>query len=236
MATKTTENSKIITVAPRWKRLNVVIEGTSPLAMQSRPDYIIDNLRRKDNGLPQIKYKNTDWRRFIDSIHWIDNSIKPNTLNDTITEEQYEKQFNEIVETSIKEHKPIFYIPTEAFKESIVTGAYRSGISKDKVSIRGSFIIRGEKSPIEFSKVEMETAPSINRNAKGALVVAVYSKFYDWKTKLSIDYNEDIISAENLINMICQAGLCVGVLARRTELSFGKYGTYTATKAESSQI
>lgn len=231
-----TENSKFITIAPKWKQMTVTIEGLSPLAMQSRPLSIIDNLRRKDNGLPSKKYKNTDWRRFIDSIHWIDPSKKPNTLNDNITEAEYEKMFNDLLQESKEKNEPLFYIPTEAFKESICSGAYRNGLAKDKVSIRGYFIIRGDKAPIEFSKVEMEAVPTKNKNAKGAMVVSVYSKFYDWKTKLKIHYNEDLISAESLINIICQSGMSVGVLARRTELSFGKYGTFTATGAVTRDI
>ena len=230
MATKT--ESKQLVFAPRWKHLTITIKGEAPLAMQNRPQAVIENLRRKDNGLPVIKYKNSDWRRFIDSIHWIDESKKPNTLDDSITEEQYQEQFNTLLKESEKIGEPLFYIPTEAFKESICSGAYRNGIAKDKVSMRGSFIILGDKAPIKFSSVEMEAVPTINKNAKGAMVISVYSKFNDWETKLKINYNEELISAENLINIICASGLSVGVLARRTELSFGKYGTFKATEAK----
>lgn len=230
MATKTESTSKLITFAPRWKNLTVTIKGLSPLAMQNRPQSVIENLKRKDNGLPVINYKSSDWRKFIDSIHWIDESKKPNTLDDSITEEQYKEQFNKLLQESEKTGEPLFYIPTEAFKESICSGAYRNGIAKDKVSIRGSFIIRGDKAPISFSSVEMESVPTINRNARGAMVISVYSKFNDWETQLKINYNDEIISAENLINVICASGLSVGVLARRTELSFGKYGTFTASQ------
>lgn len=232
MATKTDGTNRLITFAPRWKNLTVTIKGLSPLAMQNRPQSTIENLRRKDNGLPTINYKSSDWRRFIDSIHWINESKKPNTLDDSITEEQYEEQFNKLLEESEKTGEPLFYIPTEAFKESICSGAYRNGIAKDKVSMRGSFIIMGDKAPISFSSVEMETAPTINRNARGAMVISVYSKFNDWETQLKINYNDEIISAENLINVICASGLSVGVLARRTELSFGKYGTFTASQVK----
>lgn len=229
MATKQDKES-LMTFAPRWKVMEVTIKGESPLAMQCRPTSVIDNLNRKDNGLPVIKYKSSDWRRFIDSIHWIDETKKPNTLDDNITEEQYESEFNKLIEQSKETKEPLFYIPCEAFKESICKGSYRNGITKDMVSMRGAFIIMHEKAPIEFTSVEMEKVPTINKNAKGAMVVSVYSKFNDWSTKLKIRYNEELLSAENLINIICAAGLSVGVLARRTELSFGKYGTYTATE------
>lgn len=232
MATKTDDSGKLITFAPRWKTMTVTIKGLSPLAMQNRPQSVIENLRRKDNGLPTINYKSSDWRRFIDSIHWIDESKKPNTLDDSITEEQYKEQFDKLLQESEKTGKPLFYIPTEAFKESICSGAYRNGITKDKVSLRGYFIVRGDKAPISFSSVEMESVPTINRNARGAMVISVYSKFNDWETQLKISYNEELISAENLINIICASGLSTGVMARRTELSFGKYGTFTASKVE----
>lgn len=88
----------------------------------------------------------------------------------------------------------------------------------------------GEYAKLSFSGVQMEKVPTVNKNARGAMVISVYSKFYDWETKLKIKYNENLISAESLVNMINLAGMSVGVLARRTELSFGKYGTFSATQ------
>ena len=183
------------------------------------------NLSRKDNGLPVIKYKNSDARRFIDSIHWISDN-KPDTLNDNLTDEELMNEFREL----LKNNEASFGIPTEAFKESICKGAYRNKVSKDIVSVRGSFIIMGEYAKLSFSGVQMEKVPTVNKNAKGAMVISVYSKFYDWETKLRIKYNENLISPESLVNMINLAGMSVGVLARRTELSFGKYGTFSATE------
>lgn len=229
MATSKTGDSTIV-IAPRWKVMEVTIKGDSPLAMQSRPKSVIENLNRKDNGLPQIKYKSTDWRRFIDSIHWIDERKKPDTLDSDLTDDDLKNQFLTIEEEARKNKEPLFYIPCEAFKESICKGAYRSKYAKDLVSMRGSFIIMHEKAPIQYDSVEMEKVPTVNKNAKGAMVISVYSKFNNWSTKLKIRYNEELISAENLVNIICNAGWTVGILARRTELSFGKYGTYTATQ------
>lgn len=95
---------------------------------------------------------------------------------------------------------------------------------------RGWFIILGDKAPITFTDVEMEKVPTVNKNGGGkTMVVSVYSKFNGWGTKLKIHYNENIISAENLINMIVSTGMSTGVLARRMELSFGKYGSYTVS-------
>ncbi len=215
---------------PRWKMMEVTIKGTAPLAMQNRPKSVIENLSRKDNGLPPIKYKSSDWRRFLDSIHWIDEEKKPDTLNDNITDEEYKEQFKNILEESKRIGEPLFYIPTEAFKESICKGAKRDGIIGKKDMPRGWFIILGDKAPITFSSVEMEKSPTINKNdQKKPMVISVYSKFNDWETKLKIHYNENLVSAENLINMIVSTGMSTGVLARRVELSFGKYGTYTVT-------
>lgn len=232
MATKKEEGKQLV-FNPRWKQIEVTIQGIAPLTMQNRPQGVIENLSRKDNGLPIIKYKQTDWRRFLDSIHWIDKNKKPNTLDDAITEEQYQEQWNKLLEESERTQQPLFYIPTEAFKESICTGAYRNGISKNVVSMRGSFIILGDKAPITYSSIEMEKVPTVNKNAMGKpMVISVYSKFNDWSTTLKIHYNEELISAENLVNIICASGLSVGVLARRTELSFGKYGTFKAVQVK----
>lgn len=228
MATKKEQSLEI--VRPRWKMMEVTIKGIAPLAMQNRPQVVVENLSRKDNGLPQIKYKSTDWRKFLDSIHWIDENKKPNTLDDNITEEEYESQFHRLLEESKVSGEPLFYIPTEAFKESICKGAKRDGLIGNKEMPRGWFIILGDKAPITYSGIEMEKNPTINKNGMSkAMVVSVYSKFYDWSTKLKIHYNENLVSEDNLVNMIISSGMSVGVLARRTELSFGKYGTFTVT-------
>lgn len=231
MATKKEDNTKEVQFTYRWKSLEVTVKGLSPLAMRCRPISVIDNLRRKDNGLPQVKYKSSDMRRFIDSMHWIDETIKPDTLNDNYDDEYYKNELARLLQEEKETGKALFYIPCEAFKESICKGAYRSGLTKNLVDPRSWFIIRGDKAPITYSTVDMECVPTINKNARGAMVVAVYSKFNDWETKLNLDYNEALISAENLVAMMCVSGLAVGVLARRTELSFGKYGTYTVTEA-----
>ena len=62
------------------------------------------------------------------------------------------------------------------------------------------------------------------------MVISVYSKFLNWRTSVKIKYNSALISAAELANVINAAGASVGVLARRPELSFGKYGAYEVTK------
>ena len=225
-------NGEAVTLSPiKWRVAAFVIGGVdgTPLAMQNRPTSVIDNLNRKDNGLPQIKYKSSDWRRFIDSIHWMSDN-KPNTLDDNKTDEELKSEF----ETLVKSGEAKFGIPIEAFKESIVKGAYRNDIFKNMVVARGAIFIFGEMAEIEYKDVEMEKVPTINKNAKGAMVISVYSKFTNWKTKLKIKYNSNIMSATELANIIDAAGASVGIVARRPELSFGKYGAYQVLEVHDS--
>lgn len=227
MATKKENEIQKITVNQRWKTMKVQIVGINPLAMQSRPSNVIENLRRKDNGLKQEKFVSSDMRRFIDSIHWIDETKKPNTLDPNITDDEYKVMFSKLVEDSKNSGEPIFYIPSEAFKESICKGAYRNGVTKNIVNTRSMFMILGDKAPIEFDDVVMEAVPTVNQNAIGKpMVISVYSKFINWKTELIISYNEVQISPDALVEMITLGGRSIGVLARRTELSFGKYGNF----------
>lgn len=217
----------------RWKHMKVTIKGTAPLAMQNRSEATIVNLSRKDNGLQPIKFKSSDWRKFLDSMHWIDKMKKPDTLNDNITDEEYEEAFNKVIQES--ENSSLFYIPTEALKESIIKGASRNELigSKEGVKFRGSFIILGDKAPITFSDIEMEKTPTTNKNAIGnPMIISVYSKFNNWQTTININYNETLYSADNIINIIQAAGISVGVLARRTEKSFGKYGTFEVIEVQ----
>lgn len=234
MAALKETNGEAITLNPiKWRVAEFEIGGVdgTALAMQNRPISVIDNLSRKDNGLPQIKYPSSDWRRFIDSMHWISKN-KPDTLDDNKTDEDLKAEFNALIENG----EAKFGIPIEAFKESIVKGAYRNDIFKNMVVARGALFIFGEYAEIEFKDVEMEKVPTINKNAKGAMVISVYSKFTDWKTKIKIKYNSNIMSATELANIIDAAGASVGILARRPELSFGKYGAYQVLKVHDSGV
>ena len=233
MATKkeSDEQVKKLEIGHRWKTIRLEIEGISPLAMQNRPESTMDNLRRKDNGLPKRDYKSTDWRRFIDSIHWIDDNIKPDTLDDDITEEEYQEQFIKLVKESKDTGNPLFYIPSEALKESICIGAYRNGVVKNTKVARGLFMILGDKTPFTFDNVEMEVVPTINQNSPSRpMVMSVYSKFTNWKAELLISYNETFLSPDTLMAMIELAGKSVGVLARRLDKPFGKYGAFKVAK------
>lgn len=228
------ENVKFTVMKPHWNHIEVKIVGTTPLIMQAIPPTVIENLSRKDNGLTPIKYKTSDWRRYIDSIHWIDINQKPQTLDSNKTDEELEAEFNALIKKYGETGEKLFYIPAEAFKETIIKGASRNDIigNKDGRSLRGSFLVVGDMCPIDFTKVEMEKTCTINKNTTSKVrVVAVYSKFYDWSTTLKINYNDDNISAQSLIDMIIASGLSVGILGRRIELNFGKYGTFTVKEA-----
>lgn len=232
MATKKDEK-QTITVHQNWKMMTVEIQGIEPLAMQARPASVIENLRRKDNGLKQEKFISSDMRRFIDSMHWLDGSKKPNTLDINMKDDEYREIFYKLVEDSKEKNEPLFYIPCEAIKESICKGAYRNGVTKDIVSTRSMFMILGDKAPITFDNVEMEAVPTVNKNAVGKpMVISIYSKFTNWKTTLNITYNEFQITPDALVEMITLGGMSIGVLARRPELSFGKYGVFKVIKAK----
>lgn len=234
MATKKEEGLKLTLNPIKWRVATFEIQGTdgTPLAMQCRPSSVIDNLSRKDNGLPTIKYPSSDVRKFIDSMHWISNN-KPDVLDETKTDQELWDE----LETLLKNKEARFGIPSEAFKESIVKGAKRAKITTDLVTLRGVLVVLGETCPIEFDTVEMEKVPTVNKNAMGnPMVISVYSKFINWKTSVKIKYNSALISAAELANIINAAGASVGILARRPELSFGKYGAYEVTKIRENDV
>ena len=185
MAILKEKDGEQVTLTPiKWRVAEFTIGGVdgTPLAMQNRPASVIDNLSRKDNGLPTVKYPMSDARRFIDSIHWVSNN-KPDTLDENKTDEELLTEFNNLVSSG----EAKFGIPTEAFKESICKGGMRNEIFKNAVVARGALFVLGEYAIIDFQNVLMEKVPTINKNARGAMVISVYSKFTDWKTKIKIN-------------------------------------------------
>lgn len=100
-----------------------------------------------------------------------------------------------------------FGFPSIAFKSAAVDAAsFVDGITK--VQMRGCFHIPGE-----LVKIDGEPTPreDVCRVGMGAADLRYRGEFKDWAASLTVQFNANAISAEQIANMFSIAGFSIGV-------------------------
>lgn len=122
-----------------------------------------------------------------------------------------------------------YAFPAIAFKAAAV----RAGTYADqKMSyLRGAFQIAGEF-------VKIEGVPNMRedmvRVGMGTADIRYRGEFNDWACELTLRYNENAISLDQLVNLFRIAGFSVGIGEWRPERD-GQYGTFEIEKQEEQQ-
>jgi hypothetical protein len=157
---------------------------------------------------PKTKELRNPIEDFMRACYWL--TPEPTEF----TEESFEKALKEGAR---------FGFPSKGIKASIVSGAYRNGASKDKVSLYGAFFIPEEFIEIKYKEVEMRE--DYVRIAHGGTDVRFRPEFKDWTMTFEMEYNENTYSLEQLINFINLGGFSCGLGEMRTEKG-GNFGSY----------
>lgn len=115
-------------------------------------------------------------------------------------------------------------IPVMAFKRA-VTSAGRFVENLKMTEIRGAvhLVSCGELVPIEGSAPEMRE--DIVRVSNSAPDIRYRAQFKDWKVKLTVRFNANVLSAEEVVNLFRIAGFACGVGDWRPECN-GPFGTF----------
>jgi len=121
--------------------------------------------------------------------------------------------------------------PADGFKAAIVRAANDAGMPMTKA--REAFFVMGEYSERDrrdLVRIEGEYRMRSDpvRLETGVASIAYRSELPEWQSILTIQYNSNRISAEQLINMLNVAGFGVGVgewrpAGRRSSGSFGRF-------------
>lgn len=111
--------------------------------------------------------------------------------------------------------------PTVAFKAAAV-GACRFVQGIAMTEARGAFHVHGDMARIEG---EPRMREDMVRVGMGAADIRYRGEFTQWRTKLTITYNESALSMEQIINLFNVGGFGVGVGEWRPERdgSFGRF-------------
>lgn len=123
---------------------------------------------------------------------------------------------------SMYEHPDGGYgFPCVAFKAAAV-GACRFVDGMKMTEARGAFHVVGELTKIEAEPTMRE---DMVRVGMGTADIRYRGEFKDWKTTLTVAYNSDAMSIEQIINLFNLAGFGVGVGEWRPEKD-GPYGRF----------
>jgi hypothetical protein len=113
-------------------------------------------------------------------------------------------------------------IPTLAFKCAIVDAAsFVQGVTK--VQLRGSVFIQGEFVRLKYTNEMMRE--DVVRVGMGAADLRYRPEYTQWYVALPVEFDADVISADQLYNLVQRAGFGVGVGEWRPQKN-GQYGRF----------
>ena len=190
------------------KRVKVTIEGLSPLIVnnfnEKTRQQILDT-QMKRNTPKTLRNPIEDFMR---AHYWLTPMPKE------FTEESFEKALQEGAR---------FGFPSKGIKSSIVSGAFRNGMCKDKVSLNGAFFIPEELVEIKCEDIQMRE--DYVRIAHGGTDVRFRPQYTKWEMTFELQYNENVYSLNQIINFINLGGFSCGLGEMRAEKG-GNFGAY----------
>lgn len=202
------ENKEIILKPIQIKKVKITIRGKSPLVVnnfsEKSKQQIIDAQMKKT----KTKELRNPVEDFMRACYWL------TPMPTEFTMESFEEALKEGAK---------FGFPSKGIKASVVSGAYRNGASKDKVSLYGAFFIPEELIEIKYKEISMRE--DYVRIAHGGTDVRFRPEFKDWTMTFEMEYNENTYSLEQLINFINLGGFSCGLGEMRVEKG-GNFGSY----------
>lgn len=194
--------------------VNVRIVGDTPLIMHrwsvKAKREILDKEMGKAKKAREVKRPINDFCR---SMYWMANEPDENATDDEIMEAVPDGRFG---------------FPVTAIKQAAISAAFRSGMSKDKVSLQGAFFINGEgdEQLAEVKGDKPHIREDMVRVGMGAADIRYRGEFDNWYMDLTLRYNKNgQYSLEQILNILNIGGFCCGIGEWRPEKS-GQNGMY----------
>lgn len=205
---KKKENTEITLKPIKIKEVEITIEGTSPLIVNNFNEKSRKQILDAQMKLPKEKEIRNKWEDFIRAFYWL------TPIPEDFTQESFEKALKDGAR---------FGFPAKGIKASIVSGAYRNGMTKDKVSLFGAFLIPEELVEIKYDDIVLRE--DYVRIAHGGTDVRFRPEFKKWSMTFKMQYNENSYSLEQILNFINLGGFSCGLGEMRTEKG-GNFGSY----------
>ena len=185
------------------RTMKLTIVGDSPLIVhawrEKAKKMILDKQMKKATTAKEAK---DPWIDFCESLYWLDGMPDKPTEEDIATAR--------------------FGFPACGFKAAAVDAGYQQGILAKKTTARGAFHIIGDM-------VEIKGTPTMRedmvRIGMGTADIRYRGEFKEWTAELIIRYNPNVMSAEQIVNLINMGGFANGVGEWRPSKD-GSFGTF----------
>jgi hypothetical protein len=212
MATnKKTEEAELVTLKPiKIKRIEIKVVGDTSLIVhrwsQKAIRMILDKQMKKAAAGREARDPEQE---FVDTLYILGEGPQ------VLTPEAFQKAIGKGAK---------FGFPSTGFKQSAISGGYRSGMTKDKVSIMGSFHIDDEL--VRIVGVPTKRTDMVRLGGMGNPAdIRFRAEFREWSAVIPVKYNETVISAEQIFNLFNIAGFSVGIGEWRPEKN-GNHGMF----------
>lgn len=205
---KKTENAVTEGIGLEIPQLNLgtftlKIIGDSPLIVHAWSDKAKEMLLNKQMKKASTGREAKDpFMDFCDSLYWLTEKPEKPTMEDV--------------------QKAKFGFPVVAFKTAAIDGAFQSGALPKKTTARGAFHILGEMAEIEGTPTMRE---DMCRIGLGTADIRYRGEFSKWSTVLTIQYNKNAMSIEQIVSLFNIGGFGVGVGEWRPAKD-GSYGRF----------
>lgn len=184
------------------RTMRVPIVGDSPLICHAWSEKAVRQMLDKQTGKGQQKKAPKEpFAEFCDSLYWLTKRPEKPTEKDVA--------------------KAKFGFPCVAFKSAAVS-ACRDAEGVKMTEARGRFHVVGEFAEIDGTPIVRR---DMARVGMGTADIRFRGEFTVWKTTLTLSFNENAITPEQIVNLFNIAGFGVGVGEWRPERN-GPYGRF----------
>ena len=206
----TKKKTEEIVIEPiKIKETEITIIGTSPL--------IINNFNEKSRRqLIEAQMKVPKAKKEVRNP--IEDFMRANYWLTPMPQEFTEESFSEALKDGAK-----FGFPAKGIKASIVSGAFRNAMIKDKVSLNRAFFIPEEYVEIKYEELVMRE--DYVRIAHNGTDVRFRPEYKNWSMTFRIQYHENKYSLKQIINFMNYGGFSCGLGEMRAEKG-GNFGSY----------
>ena len=187
----------------KLKTMIVRVVGDSPFICHAwstkAKKMILDKQMKKATSGKEAK---DPWMDFCNSLYWLD-GMPENPTEEDVTNGR-------------------FGFPSCGFKAAAVDAGYQQGLLAKKTTARGAFHILGDMVEIEGTP---EMREDMVRVGMGTADIRYRAEFKEWEAELTIRYNPNVMSAEQIINLINMGGFANGIGDWRPSRD-GSFGTF----------
>lgn len=202
MATKKTEE-RIVIPEIELRTMKIKVVGDSPLITHKWSEkakrMMLDKQMKKASKGKDAK---DPWMDFCEALYWLDGMPEEPTEEDIANGR--------------------FGFPACAFKAAAVDAGYQQEVLAKKTTARGAFHIIGDMVEIKGTP---EMREDMVRIGMGTADIRYRPEFKEWSAELVIRYNPNVMSAEQIINLINLGGFANGIGEWRPSKD-GSFGTF----------